>query len=68
MILNKKSPNCQQPLYIPSQQNEQTCGWNKQAELMPRNALAFRTKQITIQTQKIAEALGTYFKNTKPRK
>lgn len=68
MMLNKKSPNCQQPHYIPSQLNEQTCAWNKQAGLMPRNALAFRTKQNTIQTQKIVEALGTYFKNTKPKK
>lgn len=35
---------------------------------MPRNTLAFRIKQNTIQTQKIAEVLGTNFKNTKPRK
>lgn len=35
---------------------------------MPRNALAFRTKQNTVQSQKIAEGLGTDFKKTKPRK
>lgn len=35
---------------------------------MLRNALAFRTKQNTIQTQNIAEALGVYFKNGRPRK
>lgn len=64
----KKSLNCQQPHYTPSQLNEQICEQNKEAGLMPRNALAFRTKQNTIQTLKIAEALGTYFKNAKPRK
>lgn len=35
---------------------------------MPRNVLASRPKQNTVQTQNIAEALGTYFKNPKPKK
>lgn len=41
---------------------------NKVAGLMPRNAVAFRTKQNKIQAQNIAEALETYFENGKPRK
>lgn len=66
-MLNKKSPNCQQPHYITSQLNGETYAQNKQAGLMPRNALAFITKQNTAETW-ITEALGSYFKNTKPRK
>lgn len=64
-MLNKISPNCQQPHYITRELNEETYAQNKQAGLMPRNALAFRTKQNTSETQ-ITEAPGTYFKNMKP--
>lgn len=40
---------------------------NEVAGLILKNALAFRTKQNTIQAQNIAEALGIYFKNGRPR-